>query len=340
MNQLRIDPLSGRWVTVATDRAQRQALFVPRQLTLDSLEGIPCPFCPGMETSAPPALEIYGTSGAWLVRVLPNRYPAFDGDAPFVIENRGPVFTEAPASGIHEVLVISPDHDATMASLPDEQVSLVMLAIRDRVEQHEHTPGLRYSQVIINHGRQAGASVAHPHGQLLGIPFVPRELADELASFDRFAGGCLVCAAAAAEQSFESRMIQVSEHAVTFCPYWSGTPYEILVVPRHHGSHLHRATTEGIVGVGQAVRSALRALNDAIGDVAYNVVFHSAPYSSTGEYHWHVHILPCLTTRAGFELGTGVMINVVGPEKAAEDIRGALSRMELDSSNAGVSAAS
>jgi len=140
VNQLRIDPLSGRWVTVATDRAQRQALFVPRQPTLDSLEGIPCPFCPGMESSTAPALEVYGTSGAWLVRVLPNRYPAFQGDAPFVIENRGPVFTEAPASGIHEVLVLSPDHEVTMASLPDEQVSLVMLAIRDRVAEHESTP--------------------------------------------------------------------------------------------------------------------------------------------------------------------------------------------------------
>jgi len=327
-------------VTVATGRAQRQALFVPRQLTLDSLEGIPCPFCPGMEASASPALEIYGSSGTWLVRVLPNRYPAFEGDTPFVIENRGPVFTEAPASGIHEVLVISPDHDATMASLPDEQVSLVMLAIRDRVAQHEGTAGLRYSQVIINHGRQAGASIAHPHGQLLGIPFVPRELADELAGFDRFAGGCLVCAAAAAELSFESRMVQATEHAVTFCPYWSGTPYEILVVPRDHGAHLHRASTEGIVGVGRAVRSALRAINESVGDVAYNVVFHSAPFSGTTEYHWHVHILPCLTTRAGFELGTGVMINVVGPEKAAEDLRQALARVEPESSDGSVSAAS
>ena len=168
----------------------------------------------------------------------------------------------------------------------------------------------------------------------------PRELADELASFERFAGGCLVCAAAAAEVSFESRMVHATEHAVTFCPYWSGTPYEILVVPRQHGAHLHRASAEGLVGVGQAVRGALQALNASIGDVAYNVVFHSAPYSSTGEYHWHVHILPCLTTRAGFELGTGVMINVVGPEKAAEDLREALGGMELEASGGDVSAAS
>ena len=106
-----------------------------------------------------------------MVRIVPNRYPAFQGDAPFVVEHRGPVFTEAPASGIHEVLILSPDHDRTFASLPDAELSLVMAAIRDRIEEHQSTPGLRYSQAIVNHGRQAGASIAHPHGQLLGIPF-------------------------------------------------------------------------------------------------------------------------------------------------------------------------
>jgi len=340
VNQLRLDPLSGRWVTVATDRGQRQALFVPRQPTLDTLEGIPCPFCPGNEGSILPALEAYGTSGGWLVRVVPNRYPAFEGDEPFVVENRGPVFTEAPASGIHEVLILSPDHDSTMASLPDEQTSLVMLAIRDRVEEHQNTPGLRYSQVIVNHGRQAGASIAHPHGQLLGIPFVPRELAEEQAGFARFAGGCLICTAAASEERLGYRVIQTSEHAVTFCPFWSGTPYEVLVVPRDHGAHLHRASTATIVGVGRAVRSALRAIGEHLGDVAYNVVFHSAPYRATGVYHWHVHIMPSLTTRAGFELGTGVMVNVVGPEKASDDLRDALRRVEPDTGEARVTAVS
>lgn len=287
-----------------------------------------CPFCPGREEQTPPALETYGSAGHWVVRVVPNRYPAFEGTRPFVLDHRGPVFTEAPASGIHEVLILSPDHDRTMPALPDDQIALVMLAIRDRVREHQETAGLRYSQVIINHGRQAGASIAHPHGQLLAIPFVPRELAEEQAGFDRFAGGCLICAAAAAEERVDYRTVRLDDQSVSFCPYWSGTPYEVLVVPREHGAHLHRATPETLLAVGRAVRSALRAITECLGDVAYNVVFHSAPYRASGPFHWHVHILPCLTTRAGFELGTGVMINVVGPEKAAEDLRAALARVE------------
>ncbi|HLI43640.1 MAG TPA: HIT domain-containing protein [Acidimicrobiales bacterium] len=333
MNQLRLDPLSGRWVAVSTDRSQRQGgHFIPRQPTPDADDAEHCPFCPGNEGDTLPALEVYGPAGPserWLVRVVPNRYPAFQGDAAFVVEHRGPVFTEAPASGIHEVLILSPDHDRSFASLPDEQCALVMAAIRDRVEEHQSTPGLRYSQMIVNHGRQAGASIAHPHGQLLGIPFVPRELAEEQAGFARFAGGCLLCAAAASEERVGYRIVEATEESVTFMPFWSGTPYEVLVVPREHGACLHRAPTQRLVAVGKAVRSALQALTEHLGDIAYNLVFHSAPYRATGMYHWHVHVLPNLTTRAGFELGTGVLINVVSPEKAAEDIRAAAEKIAV-----------
>ena len=211
VNQLRLDPLTGRWVAVSTDRAQRQGIFIPRQPSPDADDPQHCPFCPGNEGDTLPALEAYGPSGGWLVRVVPNRYPAFQGDAAFVVEHRGPVFTEAPASGIHEVLILSPDHERSFGSLPDEQCALVMAAIRDRVEEHQSTPGLRYSQVIVNHGRQAGASISHPHGQLLGIPFVPRELAEEQAGFARFAGGCLLCAAAASEERVGYRVVEATE---------------------------------------------------------------------------------------------------------------------------------
>jgi UDPglucose--hexose-1-phosphate uridylyltransferase len=318
-------------VAVSTDRSHRQgSVFLPRQPTPDVESAYSCPFCPGNEGDTLPALEVYGQAGPpgkWLVRVVPNRYPAFQGDAPFVVEHRGPVFTEAPASGIHEVLVLSPDHDRSFASLPDEQCSLVMAAIRDRIEEHRSTPGLRYSQMIVNQGRQAGASVAHPHGQLLGIPFVPRELAEEQAGFARFSGGCLLCAAGAAEERAGYRMVEVTEETVTFAPFWSGIPYEMLIVPREHNAHLNRSSTPRLVAVGKAVRSALQLLTEHLGDIAYNVVFHSAPYRSTSLYHWHVHVLPSLTTRAGFELGTGVLINVVAPEKAAEDLRDAAAKI-------------
>ena len=187
MSQLRLNPLNGRWVTVATERASRPADFAPRRLPVETGPERPCPFCPGNEEATPPALETYGRDGDWLVRVVPNLYPAFSGSGPLTITELGPVFVQAPGNGIHEVLVIAPDHDLGWAELDDKQAGLVMAAIRDRLEDHGRQAAVRYTQSIVNHGREAGASLDHPHGQLLGIPFVPGELLDELDGFERFA---------------------------------------------------------------------------------------------------------------------------------------------------------
>ncbi len=321
MSQLRLDPLSGRWVVVSTVRAERPAAFVLPSAPVQEDTSRPCPFCPGNEEASPPALETYGPTGAWLVRVVPNLYPAFEGDEPFVVANRGPVFTQATAGGIHEVLVLSPEHDTTWPMLSDEQTGLVMAALRDRVEEHSQRPNLRYSQAIVNSGREAGASLEHPHGQLLGMSFVPRELAEEQARFGRFAGGCLLCTTVDAEEAEGYRVIYADDRTVVICPFWSATPYEMLVIPRDHSPQLYRCPTDDLVSVGLAIKRCLGQLRDLIGDVAYNLVFHSAPYRVNDPFHWHVHVWPKATTRAGFEMGTGVAINVVNPEQAAEQLR-------------------
>lgn len=321
MSQLRLDPLTGRWVVISMDRAERPFAFFPRSLPVEADPSRACPFCPGNEESTPPALEAYGPSGSWQVRVVPNLYPAFSGDAPMVVTHLGPVFTQAPGSGIHEILVFTPEHRADWSDLNEAQTSLVMAAIRDRMEEHSSHPGLRYSQAIVNAGREAGASLEHPHGQLLGMPFVPGEIADELAGFSRFEGNCLLCTAADAEEAAGHRLVYADERSLVMCPFWSGTPYEMLVLPRTHSSHLHKSRQSDVAAVGNAIAAAVEALRRRLGDVAYNIVFHSAPYRATTEFHWHAHLLPKVTTRAGFELGTGVLINIVSPEEAAAELR-------------------
>jgi UDPglucose--hexose-1-phosphate uridylyltransferase len=196
-----------------------------------------------------------------------------------------------------------------------------MAAIRDRIEEHSAVPGLRYSQAIVNSGREAGASIEHPHGQLLGMSFVPRELAEEQAGFARFAGRCLLCTTVDAEEDAGYRVVYANERVLVICPFWSGTPFEMLVIPRIHGPHLHRATPADLAAVGRSLRTVLGQMWDRLGDVPYNVVFHSAPYRAPEPYHWHVHVWPKLTTTAGFEAGTGVLINIVAPEQATEELR-------------------
>ena len=321
MSELRLNPLTGRWVTVATERAARPGEFTPTRLPVEADPNRPCPFCPGNEEATPPALETYGAEGSWLLRVVPNRYPAFSGDEPMAVTNLGPVFRQAPASGIHEVLVLTPDHEATFADLDDAQVGLVMAAIRDRLEVHARRPGVRYSQAIVNHGREAGASLRHPHGQLLGIPFVPGEVAEEEAGFRRFAGSCLLCTMIEAEVDAGWRVVHEDEHALVVCPFWSGTPYEMLALPKAHEGHITDAKPGDLVAVGRALRDCLDKLRTRVDDLAYNLVFHTLPHHHDDEFHWHVHVLPRVASGVGFEQGTGVLINIVAPEDAAATLR-------------------
>ncbi len=322
MSQLRLNPLTGRWVTVAVERAARPGELISRRLPVESDPDRRCPFCPGNEEATPPALETYGPSGNWLVRVVPNLFPAFEGNEPLRVQNLGPVFTQATASGVHEVLVFSPEHVGTWADLDDKHAGLAMAAIRDRMEDHAGRSTVRYTQAIVNAGREAGASLEHPHGQLLGIPFVPGEIAEEEAGFRRFEGSCLLCTVLEAEAKAEHRVVLEDDRVMVLCPFWSGAPYEMLVIPRAHDVHLENADPGDVVAVGRAIRDALRLLRTHVGDAAYNLVFHTAPHHHDGPFHWHVHIVPRLTSLAGFEQGTGVMINIVAPELAARHLTG------------------
>jgi len=321
VSQLRLNPLTGRWVTIVADRAQRPSDFAPRTSQVEGQPERPCPFCPGNEEATLPALETLDEGGQWRMRVIPNLYPAFDGDEPFAVHHLGPVHVEAVASGIHEVFVYTPDHDAGVHVLSDDDVARMMQLLSRRLQEHSATGNVRYTQAIINHGREAGASLAHPHGQLLGLPFVPGEILEEQRAFSRFEGGCILCATVEAELVDGKRVLFSNDDVVCVSPYWAGAPYELLIIPRSHDLHLTDSSAATLKGMGMAIRDSLLALREIHGDVAYNLVFHTAPHHYSGAYHWHVHLFPKLVTTAGFERGTGVMINIVPPEAAAEQLR-------------------
>lgn len=321
MSQLRLNPLTGRWVTVAADRSLRPVDFAPRRVPVESDPARVCPFCPGHEEATPPALETYGPDGHWQVRVVPNLFPAFSGDESMSVSHLGPVFTQATASGIHEVLVLCPEHDFSWADLDDPAAGLAMAALRDRVEEHALHRNVRATLGVVNHGREAGASLSHPHGQLLGVPFVPADLAEERSGFVRFEGSCLLCTAIDAESSAGHRVLVDDDRVLAVCPYWSASPYEMLVVAKEHEAKLPQAAPRDVAAVGRAIRLVLDRLRHVLGDVSYNLVFHTGPHHQPdAEFHWHVHVLPRLTTSSAFEQGTGVLINVVAPEAAAQHL--------------------
>jgi UDPglucose--hexose-1-phosphate uridylyltransferase len=321
VSQLRLNPLTGRWVTVVPERAERPTDFAPRSLQVETGPARPCPFCPGNEEMTPAAFELTDAEGEWRQRIVPNLYPAFDGDEHLAVRNLGPVHVMAEASGTHEVFVLTPDHWGGMHRFGDDEAIAVMQSLAARFDEHARRPNIRYTQAIVNHGREAGASLVHPHGQLLGLPFVPGEILDEERAFARFEGGCILCTTIEAELVTGDRVVGEHDGAVTITPFWSGSPFELLIIPRHHGGHLPGATSDDRAAMGLSIRDALRQLNALFGDVAYNLVVHTAPHHHSGQFHWHVHLWPKLVTTAGFERGTGVLINIVPPEVAAAELR-------------------
>ena len=149
---------------------------------------------------------------------------------------------------------------------------------------------------------------------------MPGEILDEERAFARFAGGCVICTTIEAELADGERVVFADDDVVCVAPFWSGAPFELLLMPRHHEAHLQDADA-ALEAIGRGIRDAVLHLNSALGDVAYNLGFHTAPHEHGGQYHWHVHLWPNLVTAAGFERGTGVMINVMPPETAAETLR-------------------
>ncbi len=321
VSQLRLNPLTGRWVTIVAERAKRPTDFAPRAPEVDAGPGRACPFCPGHDDPDLEPVDTVENGGGWEMRVLPNRYPAFDGHAGFVVHHLGPVHVTAEASGVHEVFVYTPDHAGGLHELDDRGAAEFMRVLQRRLAAHAAAPEVRYTQVIVNHGREAGASLAHPHAQILGLPFVPGEVLDEERAFARFAGGCVICTTIEAELASGERVVFADDDVVCVAPFWSGAPFELLLMPRNHEAHLQDADASNLEAMGRGIRDAVLHLNRALGDIAYNLGFHTAPHEHAGQYHWHVHLWPNLVTAAGFERGTGVMINVMPPEKAAETLR-------------------
>jgi len=320
VSQLRLNLLTGRWVTVVPDRAKRSSDFAPRAVQVEGDPERECPLCPGASRNETPLQVLGDSAGRWRMRVVPNRYPAFEGDESLAVRNLGPVHVMAEASGTHEVFVFSPEHGTRLDQFTDEVIADLMSTLRDRFVAHAATPNIRYTQAIVNHGREAGASLSHPHGQLLGLPFVPGEILEEERAFERFKGGCIVCTTTEAEDKGERHVLD-NEHALVICPFWSSSPFELLIMPKAHHQHLVDTPDAALTGVGIAIRDALAHLVGVLGDIAFNLVFHTAPSHHSGVYHWHAHLWPKLTTTAGFERGTGVMINIVAPESAAAELR-------------------
>ncbi len=331
MPQLRQDLITGRWVAIATERARRPDSFTQAAREPVAAKDV-CPFCPGHESMTPPEVLAYRTPGiaangpGWWIRVVPNLYAAFrlqpDGQ-----ERRQGRFWQRDAIGACEVLISSPDHRAPTPLLSRHQVEEIVQSYVDRYRAHGQNPQIEYVLILYNHGRPAGASLEHPHSQLYAIAQVPPAFREEQAGATRFAadhGGCVFCRTIEEEREAGVRVILENGQFIVYAPYAARTPFETWIVPKRHAASFGDLDVEREkAALAEALQTSLGALYRGLNDPPFNYYLHSAPLrSELGEtYHWHLEIIPKLSIAAGFELGTGMWINVVKPEDAAAFLR-------------------
>jgi UDPglucose--hexose-1-phosphate uridylyltransferase len=342
--EIRIDQLTGLRTILAPARADRPESFAPTARTAQGAES--CPFCEGREDRTPP--EVYATraeggpdSPGWTTRVVPNLYPALAatgappvppaaspgsftaGADPLAASKRtgeADLFGSRPAQGSHEVIVNAPRHATAMAELSEAEFTAAVSTWRERMRAHADAA---YVQLILNEGAGAGASLEHTHAQLYALEFVPNAIARERervgAYRERTGGGGLMSDILVEEVRRKDRLVAIDEEAALLCPWASRSPFELRVVPRRA-----RGRFEEDESGATMIQTALGALSARFGaSPELNLWVRNGPPGSE-HFHWHVDIAPRLTVRAGFELGTGVEINVYPPERAAADLRAAL----------------
>jgi len=324
MPELRKDPIVGRWVIIATDRANRPVAPKP-EAPLQN--GSSCPFCEGSEDKTPHEILAYRAPGTrpdapgWRVRVVPNKFPALqiEGD----LQKRGDgIYDKMNGVGAHEVILECPHHEVQMSHLGLENIREILWAYRDRLVDLKKDHRFVYGMVFKNFGALAGASLEHSHSQLIVTPIVPINVWEEMTGsleFFGYRGRCIYCDMIHQELASEKRIVHDSAGFVAFCPYAGRFPFETWILPKNHNSHYENIQKNEIEELGTVLKTILLKLEAALDEPAYNYIIHTAPFDtqSLPHYHWHIEIIPRLTRVAGFEWGTGFYINPVPPEQAA-----------------------
>jgi UDPglucose--hexose-1-phosphate uridylyltransferase len=339
MSELRKDLISGRWVIIATERSKRPDDFRPSGATAVAPEAAGfCPFCEGNESKTPPevyALRAPGTSPdspGWTVRVVPNKFPALTPGPPPPRATRG-VFQSMEGRGVHEVVIENPDHALELGDLPVGHIHDVLRVFQLRIKAIERELHYQYVQIFKNKGKEAGASLSHPHSQIVATPIVPKRVKEEIYGADhlyRTFKECGFCRILREEETVGSRIIAKNPQFTAFAPYASRFPFEMTVMPKRHSAFFTDVREDELGPLAEILKDVLSRLKKTVNDPPYNMVLHQAPNPSLSakdwpelhlKSHWHFEIIPILTKVAGFEWGTGFYINPVPPETGAEFLR-------------------
>ncbi|MEM4312050.1 MAG: DUF4921 family protein [Nitrososphaerales archaeon] len=319
--ELRKDYLIDRWVAISPERGKRPLVF---KEDVEVVEKERCPFCPGNEDKTPPALLIAKRDRdnilwferddkEWLVRCFKNLYPAFSTEAE--AKFYGTVNVK-PSYGYHEIIVETREHEGELWNMEPEAFFLALKASLLRANFFLSDSRIKYVHLFKNRGREAGASIRHPHLQIIALDLEPPSITEKASSLGK---ECKLCKILEKEKGKE-RYIMSTENIIALCPWASRVPYEILIAPKKHEKNFFSLKEEELGELSFMLCKLFKALNAIIGPFPFNFWFYSL-YKGLEDFHWHLEIFPRLTYLAGMELGAGVYVNILAPEDACKNIK-------------------
>ncbi len=330
MPELRKDPIIGRWVIIATERAKRPTdLHVTAE---DSQEGSFCPFCEGSEDKTPPEILVYCKDGqhkpntaGWSLRGVPNKFPALQIEGGINKRGEG-MFDRMNGVGAHEVIIETPEHVKFMSTLKNKQIEDVLWAYRDRILDLKKDKRFRYVLIFKNQGIAAGASLEHTHSQIIALPIVPKRVVEEIEGSKRYYAykdRCVYCDIIRQEQESKVRVINENRDFISISPFTPRFPFETWILPKSHDACFEDLLKEEVEQLAFMLKDTLMRIDVVLNNPPYNYLIHNSPFhDKNGDcYHWHIEIIPKLTKVAGFEWGTGFYINPTPPEETAKYLR-------------------
>ncbi len=328
MAELRFDPLRNRWVVIDPERGERGGYFI-KDTEKDLYTKKSCPFCPGNEHLIPNPIISKESNGKWSLKVIPNKFPVF------MVEKSDKYFSVGPYEskdnvGAHEVIIETPEHDITINNYPKDKLKDILNIVKERLLDLRKDMRLKYITMFKNYRFLAGASLKHPHSQIMGMPVVPFEVEQEIVNssdFFRKKGRCLFCDILRFE-SEDKRIIEDNERFTSFIPYASKYPFQIDIYPKKHLSDFSKTTLEDIELLSDMLHTIFTKMNKSLGDIPLNIVIKTVPVNIEGtkyqnlididySFHWRLEIIPRINKFGGIECALGMHINPISPEKAA-----------------------
>lgn len=334
VSEIRRDIVSGEWILVSSLRQQRPHFLSSKNLKIKKkISKKDCPFENPQKSGNPkPIIWFTKPSGKsfddWFVQVIPNKYPVFFKSNVCSQSSRVGPYEKMDTIGFHEV-IITRSHDRPIEKMSVEEITLVLKVFRQRYKMLEKNKCVEYVLIFHNEGELAGASIAHPHSQLVALPIIPPDISRSInggINFYAKNGKCVHCVMLNYEIKDKKRVVSQNKYFATICPYASRVPYETRIFPIKHSSDFEESSDEELTYLAKSLKDALRRISKALKKPDFNFFIHtsSARVDDVPYYHWHIEILPRTYKWAGMELGTGIEVVIVPPEKAAEHLRSVL----------------